>query len=60
MATGKKHDFVEIGVERDRCINKQVANTLMIFLLRKLKLSGHIKLNPSNIALLLQEATQKY
>ena len=56
----KKHDFVEIGVERDRCINKQVAYTLMIVLLRKLKLSGRIKLNPSNITLLLQEATQKY
>ena len=28
MATGKNIDFVEITVQRDRCINKKIANTL--------------------------------
>ena len=51
----KNMNFVEIGVERDKCINKQAANTLMIILWRKLKLSRHIKLNPSKYHSLLSK-----
>ena len=37
-----------------------MVSNLKCFPYRKLKLSRHIKQNPTNIALLLQEATKKY
>ena len=43
----------------EHLLNEKLPYYLNIYL-RKPKLSRHIKLNPTNIALLLQEARQKY
>ena len=53
-------NLIAVQCNKKRCQYFNILYKFQIVLLRKPKLSRHIKLNPTNIALLLQETTQKY